>query len=248
MIKKRVSKDLNHDVIIDGMYPLEIINIERKRIASELHDSLIQSILGILYKTQLCVNLIDYDLPRTKDELRKIYQTAKDAISETREIIYELYSFHKEDPIVDLIRSYINKKKECWQFDITVDVIADNTEFEIKPTAKLSIIRVIQEAINNIDKHSEATNVMIKIKYNKDSLEISIIDNGVGFNIHKSRNMIQEDEGYLSGYGLNIMKDRVKALGGEIIVSSIEGEGTNVLLNIKKEFIKKGDCINEEKD
>ena len=138
MINKGVSKKLNQDVILDGMYPLEIINIERKRIASELHDSLIQSILGILYKTQLCVNLIDYDLPRTKDELRKIYKTAKEAISETREIIYELYSFHKEDPIVDLVRSYINHKKDCWQFHINVKVIADCTEFDIKPFDKLS--------------------------------------------------------------------------------------------------------------
>ena len=246
MNKKGLSKNLSQDVFIGEMVPTEIINIERKRIANELHDSLIQSILGILYKSQLCVSLIDNDLPRTKDELKKIYMTAKEAITETREIIQDLYSNHKDLPIGKLVHNYIERMKEIWGFEVTLLITNGEEYFHIKSKVKLYCLRLIQEAINNVNKHAQATHVVVEIKYHKDSILLIIKDDGVGFDINNACCKVKEQAENLSGYGLTIMKERTVSLGGDLKVISGEKLGTKIIIEIPKKRIEKGKRIEDE--
>ena len=84
---------------------------------------------------------------------------------------------------------------------------------------------VIQEALNNALKYSEATEIAVSISEVNDSINIAIKDNGIGFAETKVE----------VGNGLNNMKKRARELGANFVVNSASGEGTNIIMNLKKD-------------
>jgi signal transduction histidine kinase len=92
---------------------------------------------------------------------------------------------------------------------------------------RINFYRIVQEALNNIMKHSQATEVHIKIVRESERVMLTIRDNGVGFSLGTRASM-----GGTSGFGLTGMVERAHLLGGELRVSSAPGEGTVLILQI----------------
>ena len=107
-----------------------------------------------------------------------------------------------------------------WDFEIV------NVDGLIVKNKEINFYRVLQEAINNILKHSEADKASITINHTHKEIKISITDNGIGFDAGKKENLV--------GLGLSGMQERVETLSGKMDIFSSIGEGTQILVSIPK--------------
>ena len=194
--------------------------IERKRIASSLHDSHGQNLLVISNEMQYFTK----EHNEYKNELQPVTNIIQESIDEIREISYALHP-HQLDKLglVKTIKSMFNKVSGST--DIKFDLTIDNIDYVFEKKIEINIYRIIQEATNNIIKHSEASEVRIDIKKKLESVEILINDNGKGFD---------KDEKLRSstGLGLSGIHERVNLINGKLAIESQEEKGTQIAINI----------------
>jgi len=204
-----------------GINALESHENERKRIARDLHDSTVQNLTNLMYKTELCTKLIDIDPVRAKLELQTMIRTIKGTISEMRNIIYDLRPMSLDDlGLMSTIEKIINEKKSNHEIDI--DFHVNEMKCDVLPIVNLTIFRIVQEATNNAIKHGKASKIDIDLFYGETSITLTISDNGIGFN----KSAQKEDEQDNSGFGLSIMKERVLLLSGQFNIEPSFNKGT----------------------
>lgn len=211
-----------------GLSILEAQEIERQRIARDLHDSTVQNLTSMVHKAELCIKLIDIDTIRAKLELNTMSNTLKSVINDMRGIIYNLKPMTIEDlGLTVTVQRYANKIMDL--NNIEIDVEANEEPANILPVIKLTVFRVIQEACTNVLKHANASLINIKILYEDDCLRITVRDNGKGFNPDK---LLPSNSEHTSSFGLSIMKERVSLLSGTLEVQSEIGKGTAIIINV----------------
>jgi signal transduction histidine kinase/ligand-binding sensor domain-containing protein len=211
---------------------IEFQEHERKRIASELHDSLGQNLLIIKNALQQCEGQVSIQ-NNILEDLHEISELAQESIDEVREISYDLHP-HTLDRLGlgKAIQSCVKKFMHVSPIQFTYN--SDEIDKLFSPIEEIHIFRIIQEALNNVVKHSEATECIVNVKQNGINLEIQIIDNGKGF---KSDNLFVTGKTN-EGFGISNITERVKLLKGEIIIKSSPNNGAAV--NIKIPIIKDG--------
>ena len=194
---------------------------ERKRIASELHDGLGQSLVIIKNRAMLGLNKGD-DRERVAKELGGISESASQALDEVREITDNLRpQLLDRLGLTKAIQAMLKKVAGFIEIDChidSIDKIFDENE-------EINIYRIVQESVNNIIKHSNASNASIKITRRENSVEVRIEDNGAGFD----PSIIESKR---TGLGLVGLKERSNLLGGDIAIESSTGEGTKVIVKI----------------
>jgi len=197
---------------------------ERKRVAREIHDGPAQSMSNVVLKAEICERLIDVDYERAKGELRSLKNIVRASLQDIRRIIYDLRPMSLDDlGLIPTLQRHIS----TFQDETGINIIfKTNGEYEnIKPIISLTAFRIIQEAMSNIKKHSQARNAAINLEFCEDVLRIHIIDDGKGFDMESTK----REGDYLSrGFGLTSMRERVELLGGEIKISSKPGMGTRI--------------------
>lgn len=204
--------------------PLTILENERARIAHELHDTIIQNLVHTIYQSELTLHYIDEDPIKAKLELAALSKNIKETIADARNILYELKPMtitdlgFKEtlDEYILYLKSLSNIKFTC-EIEDRLDALSDNE--------RLVIYRVIQEACNNILKHSEASHAEINIKkYKENFYKVSVDDNGIGCN--------KEELCKMHHYGLSIMEERVRMICGSIEIHSDLNKGFHITVKI----------------
>lgn len=210
---------------------LEIQEIERQRIARELHDSSIQNLVALFNKLEFCSNLIDVDVIRCKLELQTSRNYLKSIIADIRSTIYDLRPMSLDDIGMDVaIKQFMEKiKNEYNKKIIFIDEENILNKSNLKSVLKLTIFRIIQESCNNAAKHANAENIQVIVKKEQSFLILSINDDGVGFDTNQLKNIDREDN---SGFGLSMMKERVYLLSGNISINSEIGKGTSIIVKI----------------
>ncbi|MDW3096191.1 MAG: histidine kinase [Gammaproteobacteria bacterium] len=198
---------------------------ERTHIANELHDSLAQTLTSIRFQ----VRVLDETLHQGNDEqtwaeMERIEASINEAHTEIRELIAH---FRSPTVLVSLIASVEQTIDRFRQVNDEIQVFFQNEwpETNLPGETEFHILRIIQESLTNIRKHSDAENVRIMMcTSSKDSYKVLIEDDGVGFS--------KPQTSYHSGehIGLSIMRDRAKRFGGEFTVESEPGEGTRIVL------------------
>lgn len=203
---------------------LETQEMERQRIARELHDSIVQSLTSIVHKIEFCTKLMDIDTVRCKLELQTMSKMVKRIIEDMRQVIYDLRPMSLDDIGLD-----VTLEREAAKWRNTGKVLVDyQTEGIIKklpPLTSLTVLRIVQEACNNTIKHSGAKNIKIILSYEKEKVKVEIADDGCGFEVESIEHLHRDDG---SGFGISIMKERVYLLSGKINIESIIGEGTKI--------------------
>lgn len=206
---------------------------ERNRIAGELHDSLGQNLLVIKNWTLLILKQLT---PETKyrKQLEEILEAATLSLEETRTISrnlrpQNLKRFGLTETILHMVKQVGESSGINFQTEIEkIDGLFDAEE-------EISIYRILQECLNNIVKHSNAQNAVVKIirltgkiefTNSNDKILIKISDDGQGFNLQAKRK---------TAFGLDNIEQRVQLLGGKYSIKSTKEEGTkiNISLNIK---------------
>jgi signal transduction histidine kinase len=196
---------------------------ERKRIAGELHDSIGASLSAIKYKVENTIQQREQSFAITQS-LKDIVPTVQQAIEESRRIMADLRPSMLDDlgilPTIDW---------HCREFQRTyshlrIEKKIDLSENEVPTSLKTVVYRILQEALNNIAKHSNAERVHLSFRKTEGAIELVIQDNGKGFDVEEVFSM----EGYKRGLGLNSMKERAELSGGSLTIESIRGAGTAI--------------------
>lgn len=216
-----------------GIKIIETQENERQRIAREMHDGPAQSLTNLIYKTELCIKLLDKDPDRSRLELQSLKNLIRDTINDTRRIIYNLRPMSLDDlGFIPTLKRYIEKIDN--ESDYTICLEVKSSDYQLSSIINLSLFRIVQEALNNVSKYSNATQVNIIVTYNKDNIELIIEDNGIGFDI----NEVSKNNSKSKGLGLSIMKERVVLLGGKIDIKSQLHEGTTFVIKVPVAKVK----------
>lgn len=225
---RRIMVDKEQPNYSLGLKILEAQEIDRQRIARDLHDSTVQNLTSLIHKCELCLRLIDIDPVRTKLELNTMTNTIKAVINEIREIIYNLKPMSLEDlGLITTIERYINQL--MMNHEIKINLTYNDERLDLLPVFKHSIFRMIQEACNNVIKHAEAKTIDIDIIFNEKHITASITDDGKGFDVESMKSYVASD---YSRYGLSIMRERVNLLSGTMKIQSTIDKGTIVTITV----------------
>jgi len=189
------------------------VETERKRISSELHDSVGQSLLLIKNKIFLSSEKPDTQLiDNTIDEVRSISQS--------------LHPFQFEK--LGLVAS-IKNTVEAFQKNSTIfysEAIEEDT-FSLPKDKEIFVYRIIQECLNNVEKHSRAKACNVMAEGKKDFVLFQVKDNGVGFDSTETAEL-------LDSLGMKTLKERAQIIGAQLSINSIKGKGTTVQLKVPR--------------
>ncbi len=206
---------------------------ERKRVAREIHDGPAQLMANLVIKAELCEKLVDIDKEKVKDELNNLKQVLRSSLGDVRKIIYDLRPMSLDDlGLVPTVQRYISNYAEETGIFVDFDVFGEAVA--LKSVIELAAFRIIQEAFNNIKKHSGAKNAGLRIEFKKDFVNILISDDGKGFD--KEAVKVTED----GGYGLLSMKERVELLNGRFDLNTTPGKGTRVFVSVPIQINEEG--------
>lgn len=205
---------------------------ERERIAREMHDSLAQVLGYVNTKAQATeVLLANGQTERAIAHLGELAGAARAAYADVREGILGLRaSMGAERGFVATLREYL----ELWQGQsgITVELLTEPaTDFDpcLSPNGEAQLLRIIQEALTNVRKHSEASNATVRLTMEDKLLSTSIEDNGSGFDPSAlSRTAVPR-------FGLSTMRERAEAIGGTLTITEAPAGGALVAVRIPAE-------------
>jgi signal transduction histidine kinase/ligand-binding sensor domain-containing protein len=197
---------------------------ERKRIAAELHDSLGQGLAIIKNRAMISLSTPS-DHKRALAQLHEISNASSEIIEEMKEIAHNLRPYQLDRlGLTRAIESMIRNIKDSHDLKFKVDI--DSIDSIFSSEVEINIFRIIQEGMNNIVKHSHATEAMITIKRTPQQVRITIGDNGVGF-VPKGGDGVGRH-----GFGQIGMEERASLIGGKYTLHSASGSGTVVTLVI----------------
>ncbi|HSJ87695.1 MAG TPA: sensor histidine kinase [Anaerolineales bacterium] len=196
---------------------------ERQRIARDLHDETGQALTAIGMGLRGLEGRLG---PRNKDALNTLHKLetlTADSLQELQRLMTDLRPSHLDDlGLSAAIRWYSTRVQEHLPFSIRVDIHGE--ECDLDDAMKITVFRIVQESLNNIIKHSQATHVNIHLHFDEKNVRISVFDNGIGFD----RNQVQERRTNRPSLGLAGMEERAALLGGTVTVQSRQGYGTEV--------------------
>jgi signal transduction histidine kinase len=206
---------------------LEVQEKERKRIAHELHDSVGQYLSAIKYGMENLLQMTQMgDSAMVAKSLETLVPLIRNTIEEVRRIYMDLRPSLLDDLGIVPTISWFCREFEAIYTGISIEKSIEVAEGEIPESLKIILFRILQEALNNIARHSYADRVFISLKrMNGGGIEFSVQDNGVGFD-HKEA--LARDEA-VGGLGLASMKERTELFRGAFSVKSAHGKGTTVL-------------------
>ena len=199
---------------------------ERQRIAAELHDGLGQHLLIIKNSALLGLGTLEQQ-DRVREQLGDISETASQAIDEVREISYNLRPYQLDDLGLTKAIEFIVAKMAA-SSEIKFSSALEPIDGLFSSDAEINIYRIVQESLNNIVKHSRASQATIVIDKDSHSIDITIQDNGRGFNTEGTAG--SEGGG---GFGLKGISERARMLGAKYVIHSAAGEGTAINLTLE---------------
>lgn len=197
---------------------------ERERIAREMHDGMAQ-VLGYINTQTLAIRkFIDTGQPAyAREELIKMEDIARDLYADVREGILDLRTASRHDGnIMSALREYTKNYMEMSGIPVKMEITAEVESAELSLSAEIQLMRIIQEALTNIRKHSRATQASIKFERRDGQLHIAIADNGLGFD------MAHLPSTGRPRFGLQTMRERAEAIAGSLSIHTAPGSGTRV--------------------
>jgi len=206
---------------IEAMEQQQILAAERNRIARNLHDGAIQKVYTAGLLLESARKLPPGDPELLSSRLQKAETVLNDAIGDLRRNLEELYEHREEETsLIDALQSLTDDPRYHSLIEINTEIHFNGKE-EMAPVRVDHLMAIVHEALSNVVRHARATRVSIQAREEAGRLILRIIDNGIGMQNQRK-----------TGYGLRNMRDRARLLGGSIEISSVNGKGSIVELNI----------------
>ncbi|HNH26805.1 MAG TPA: GAF domain-containing sensor histidine kinase, partial [Anaerolineales bacterium] len=195
---------------------------ERNRIGMDLHDGIIQSIYGVGLALEGTKLLVDEDASSAKEKIDNAIDGLNQAIRDLRAYILDLRPRQLgTEGVISGIKRLIAEYRANTFSEVTF-MPPDSDLKELTQTQALALFHICQEALANAAKHAKAKNVQISLWTTEDRALLELHDDGKGFNTDEMSTFI--------GHGLANMQTRARSSGGDIDITSVQGEGTTVFV------------------
>lgn len=208
-----------------GLKIIQAQEEERKRVAREIHDGPAQSMANVVLRSEIVEKMLKNErILEAQMELHELKEMVRLSLTDVRRIIFDLRPMALDDlGLVPTLQKYIQTCEE--RIESSIDLVVFGVEPPLRSSVKAAIFRLVQECLNNVEKHARASNVQVKLEFLQDSLSLVVKDNGVGFDLDKRM-------ATGGSFGLLGMKERVQLLEGSVEMQSAPGEGTKVIFQI----------------
>lgn len=205
-------------------YALQIEDLaavqERNRIAREIHDSLGHTLTAQNIQLQTAVKLWPRDPDQARPFLEQAQRLAATAMQEVRRSVSTLRADAREEPpLEEAIESLVNDFRQGTGVSTSTCM---NVSIPVPSQTVTVLYRIVQEALTNIYKYAQATEVTVEVETTPEQVRLVIIDNGQGFN----------PEQKMSGFGLQGMQERVAALSGDFHLHTAPGAGCQIWIEL----------------
>src|SRR5680860_248425 len=197
---------------------------ERERLARELHDSLAQ-VLGAVHLRLRALGSREDTGATPALELTELADICEEGYRDARGAILDLHhSSQTGSDLLEGLRAYLDKYSRQCGIATSLDTALEH-DLALPPSSEIQIIRVIQEALTNVRKHSGAASAVVRIAQADGKVSFEIEDNGRGFD--PSEALLDRD-----GFGLHAMRQRMELIGGALLTDSASGRGTRVVATV----------------
>jgi signal transduction histidine kinase len=226
-IFKEVSEKLRHKEEIQEQLLGKVIRAqeeERKRVARELHDEVGQALTIIMMDLAQTRDILPNEATEARKRVSQSRSVAERTLTDLRKLIYELRPEVLDQlGLVAALRSYIKSRLQTE--DIKVQLNLNDMQNQLTLEVETILFRVVQEAINNILRHSRATIVEIEMEIEDSMVIATVKDNGIGFNVEAKLTNIES-------FGLLGIRERVAIVGGGLSIESKAGYGSCLKVSI----------------
>jgi len=224
LVGRILSLEIRHVQMQEKTRDISILE-ERQRISWEIHDNISHLVSSIRVRADTMEYLLETcDKEKLGKMVNEIAEIADDAYESLREEIIGLRGTLKGKGIVLTITEQLKRLERQWGIKANFELFNGNNEDNLPPRIELQILRIFQEAINNVRKHARATLIQVKLKEDHETVTLEITDNGQGFLVNNI-----EDEKHV---GLRIMNERARSIGGNITILSAPGKGTKLTMQL----------------
>lgn len=192
---------------------------ERRALALELHDHAGQVLTALLIHLQLLVDELPPELQEERERLNEVIALGASLNEELRSLAHSL-----RPPMIDRLGldGALQALCEELSYHTGVPIAYQAAELpELNDTVAVSCYRFVQEALNNVARHAQASEAAVTLRRDNEHLILEVADNGVGFEAERA-----------SGLGLLGMRERIESIGGELTVSSAAGSGTRLVARV----------------
>ena len=192
---------------------------ERQRLAEEIHDGPAQVLTNAIFQVEYLDRVVTANTP-ARAELALLRSMLRDGLEEVRGTIASLRPPAVDVGLAEALRDAAAEFQARNAIAVRVEV--DGIDAGLSPSARASVLRIAQEAFQNVRKHAAATEVRVSLDGNK----LVISDNGRGFDVMRLAT------GGTRNFGLQFMRERAELMGSELQIESRQGEGTRILLRL----------------
>jgi signal transduction histidine kinase len=201
---------------------------ERARIARELHDDTLQSLIVLSRQLEALATADERLFPARARQLNELRKSTDDAIQDIRRFSRDLRPSTLDD--LGLVPALEGLAASMTEVDgIPTGLWVTGERRRLSPEVELALFRIAQEALNNVKKHAEATEVVINVEFIDGAVEMAVHDNGKGFTLEAP-----VEELATSGHlGLIGMRERARLLGGALTIQSQPQLGTKVVVTVR---------------
>jgi signal transduction histidine kinase len=194
---------------------------ERNRLALDLHDAVSQKLFGLVLEAEAAATVLERDPAAAGDRVAKLQVLAREALEELRSLVFELRPPDLEkDGLGGTLRKHVEVLRRLGQEEIELVCIGEPPADAVRDR---ELLRIAQEALQNVLKHAKAQRVAVTLRHDADGILLEVEDDGVGFDPEAPETRSRR-------LGLTSMEERAQRLGGTLEVRSAPGAGTTVRL------------------
>ena len=197
---------------------------ERSRLAQDLHDGVIQSLMGAEMQIDVMQRLAPTNATDTAENLRGIQELLRKEIANLRDRMHQVRPLEVEP---SQFLNHLARITERFRRDVAIsaDFVAESEEAPASPRVCSEMVRIVQEALTNVRKHSGAQKVVVSFGRENGSWRLCIQDDGCGFGFTGRLSFAQLES---SQEGPLVIKERVRSIGGDLVIESIAGAGARL--------------------
>lgn len=201
---------------------LELSERERRLIALEIHDGLAQELTGATMFVEAAQSQLPPEAKSARASLKEAGQLIRDALAEARRLMEGIRPpLLEAEGLREAMQQLIARHGE--QSGIPMDVQMELRSSRLPPTLEMAVFRIVQEALTNARRHSQASRIQLRLRQDQQGLSIELSDDGVGFdpaNIPTDR------------HGVRGIHERARWAGGEARLQSAAGKGTSLTVQL----------------
>lgn len=198
---------------------------ERKRLARELHDETVQALIAINQQIEIAESRLKKDPADAAQRLENLHPLLNETIAGVRRQIHDLRPLYIEDlgfvPAVEMLVKHTTERENL----VGDFAVAGEPQRRLPAAAEISAYRIVQEALNNVIAHADASWVHVTMTFDTEGVALTTEDDGCGFDVPAHTHNLAS-QGH---YGLLGIRERAQLVGGRVRIKSEIGEGTTVV-------------------